>query len=144
MPDGSNYPQTGKIIFVDSSEDNLTSSVSIKAEIPNEQDQMLLLPGQFVRVRLIGVVYKDVLVIPASALISTSTGSTVYVVGNDKMVEVRPVDAELIGDKVIVNFGLKEGEVVIAEGIIKARPGQTVNAVLKSEDSKDSKLQRKE
>jgi membrane fusion protein (multidrug efflux system) len=137
MPDGSVYPKIGKMIFVDSSEDNLTSSVSVKAEIPNDKDQMLLLPGQFVRVKLVGVEYKDALVIPPSALISTPTGSIVYVVRDDKVVEVRPIVAELVSDKVIVNFGLKEGEIVVSEGIIKARPGQPVNTILKSENSKE-------
>jgi membrane fusion protein (multidrug efflux system) len=136
MPDGSVYPQVGRIIFVDSGEDSQTSSVSIKAEIPNNRNQKLLLPGQFVRVKLIGAEYKDALVIPQSALISTNIGEIVYVVKDDKVVEVRPVKAELVGDKVVVNSGLKEGEVVVSEGIIKARPGQPVNAVLKSGDSK--------
>ncbi|MDR0632457.1 MAG: efflux RND transporter periplasmic adaptor subunit [Holosporaceae bacterium] len=136
MPDGSVYPQAGRIIFVDSGEDSQTSSVSIKAEIPNDKNQKLLLPGQFVRVKLIGAEYKDAIVIPQSALISTSTGEIVYVVRDDKVVEVRPVKAELVGDKVVVSSGLKEGEIVVSEGIIKTRPGQPVNAVLKSGDSK--------
>jgi len=132
LPDGSLYPHKGRIIFVDSSEDNLTSSVSIKAEIPNEQNMNILLPGQFVRIKLVGAEYKDVVVIPQSALISTQAGAIVYVVNEKKIVEVRPVKTELVGDKVIVNAGLQEGEVVVSEGIIKARPGQPVNAVLKS------------
>ncbi|MDR2724195.1 MAG: efflux RND transporter periplasmic adaptor subunit [Holosporaceae bacterium] len=136
MTDGSIYPHRGKIIFVDSSEDNLTSSVSIKAEIFNDNEQRLLLPGQFVRVKLTGVEYKDALVIPLSALISTGDGYIAYVVKEDKTVEMRPIIAELVGNHVIVNSGLKEGEMVISEGIIKARPGQPVNAVLKSGESK--------
>ncbi|MDR3187026.1 MAG: efflux RND transporter periplasmic adaptor subunit [Holosporaceae bacterium] len=131
MSDGSVYPQTGKIIFVDSSEDDLTSGVSIKAEIPNDENQKFLLPGQFVRVKLIGAEYKDVVVIPQSALISTKMGSVVYVVKEDKIVEARPVKAELAENQAIVHDGLKEGEVVISEGIVKARPGQLVNAQVK-------------
>jgi membrane fusion protein (multidrug efflux system) len=133
MPDGSIYPEIGRIIFVDSSEDSRTSSVSIKAEIPNNENQKLLLPGQFVRVKLIGVEYKNVIVIPQSALITTQAGSVVYVVGKDSKVEVRPIKSELVGEKVIVNSGLNEGEIVISEGIIKARPGQPVNVELKSQ-----------
>ncbi|MDR0753296.1 MAG: efflux RND transporter periplasmic adaptor subunit [Holosporaceae bacterium] len=135
LPDGIVYPQIGKIIFVDSSEDNLTSSISIKAEIPNDKNQMLLLPGQFVRVRLIGAAYKDVIVIPLSALLSAQAGSFVYIVGADKLVEVRPVIAESVGEKAVIISGLKEGDVVVTEGVIKARPGQPVNIVLKPEDS---------
>jgi membrane fusion protein (multidrug efflux system) len=138
MSDGSIYPQMGKIIFVDSSEDSQTSSVSIKAEIPNDQNQKLLLPGQFVRVRLLCAEYHNAVVIPPSALISSPAGFVVYVIGENKTVEVRPVNAELTENRVIVHSGLKEGEIVIAEGIIKARPGQPVNTVLKSGEQKQN------
>jgi membrane fusion protein (multidrug efflux system) len=134
MSDGSVYPKNGKIIFVDSSEDSQTSSVSVKAEIPNDENQKLLLPGQFVRVKLLGAEYNDIITIPPSALISTPAGSIVYIISDNKTVEVRPVNAELLEDKVIVYSGLKEGETVISEGIIKARPGQPVNTVLRSGD----------
>jgi membrane fusion protein (multidrug efflux system) len=91
-----------------------------------------------VRVKLIGAEYHDVLVIPQSALISAKAGSAVYVVNPDNVVEVRPVNAETVGSEVIVNSGLKEGELVIYEGIIKARPGQKVNPVQKSADGESS------
>jgi membrane fusion protein (multidrug efflux system) len=75
-------------------------------------------------------------VIPPPALISTPAGFVVYIINENKTVEVRPVNAELSEGKVIVHSGLKEGEIVIAEGIIKARPGQPVNTVLKSGEQK--------
>ncbi len=131
MSDGSVYPEQGKIIFVDSSEDALTSSVSVKAEIPCDENQKILLPGQFVRVKVIGAEYANALVIPSASLLTTPSGSVVYVVKKDKTVEVRPVKVELVGDEVIVHSGLKEGEIVISEGIVKARPGVPVNVVLK-------------
>jgi membrane fusion protein (multidrug efflux system) len=136
MSDGTVYPYYGRVIFIDSSEDNFTSSVSIKAEIPSDGYQRLLLPGQFVRVRLIGAEYKDALVIPTSAIIQTDTGRVVYVVDKDKIAQPRPIKAEFIGDKAIVDSGLQEGEMVISEGIMKARPGQPINAVLKVQASK--------
>ena len=40
--------------------------------------------------------------------------------------------AEFVGDDVIVDSGLKEGDVVVSEGIVKVRPGVSVNAVLKT------------
>lgn len=138
MADGTVYPQEGKIIFIDSSEDNQTSSISAKAEIPSTAAQKMLLPGQFVRVRIIGHEYKDALIIPSTALISTQAGFMVYVVKEDKTVEVRPVQAEVIGNKAVINGGLKEHEAVICEGIIKARPGQPVTPMF-NESNTDSK-----
>lgn len=139
MSDGTKYPRDGKIIFIDSTEDNLTSSVSVKAEIPSDEKQRILLPGQFVRVKIVGAEYNDAIVVPASALISTSLGHVVYVVRDDKSVEVRPVKAELVGNNGIINEGLNEGESVIFEGISKVRPGEKVNAVTKAAASEQSK-----
>ncbi|MDR2794747.1 MAG: efflux RND transporter periplasmic adaptor subunit [Holosporaceae bacterium] len=136
MSDGTKYPQDGKIIFVDSTEDNLTSSVSIKAEIPNDNHQNLLMPGQFVRVKVIGAEYKNVLVVPSSVLISTQMGYMAYVVKSDKTVEVRPVKAEIIGNQAIVDTGLEENEIVVSEGIVKVRPGNQVNVVMKETAAK--------
>lgn len=131
MSDGAKYPADGKIIFVDSSEDNLTSSVSIKAEIPNDENQKVLLPGQFVRVKLIGAEYKNAIVIPSSSLVATKLGYVVYVVKKDNVVEVRPVKAEIIDNEAVVDDGLQEGETVVSEGIVKVRPGQKVNVIMK-------------
>ncbi len=131
MADGTVYPEKGKVIFVDSSEDSMTSSVSIKAEIATTESQKILMPGQFVRVRIIGAEYKDALVIPATALISTQSGFSVYLVKEDKTVEVRPVVAEIIDNKAVVREGIKAGDVVVSEGIVKVRPGQPVSPLFK-------------
>ncbi|MDR2267944.1 MAG: efflux RND transporter periplasmic adaptor subunit [Holosporaceae bacterium] len=134
-PDGVKYPHTGKIIFVDSNEDQLTSSVSLKAEIPNNDNQRILMPGQFVRVKIIGAEYKGVNVIPSSALISTQMGYVVYLVGKDNVIESRSIKAEIVGNLAIVEDGLAEGDIVVSEGIIKARPGTLVNPVIKETES---------
>lgn len=133
LSDNSTYPEVGKIIFVDSNEDNFTSSVSLKAEIPNKVNQRILIPGQFVRVKLSGAVYKDALVIPSSAVLSSAKGNIVFVLKEDNTVEARPVDAELIGNEAIISKGLSEGERVISEGIIKARSGSKVTPVEKTQ-----------
>ena len=135
MSDGTIYPQEGKIIFIDSSEDNQTSSISAKAEIPSTAAQKMLMPGQFVRVRIVGHEYKDALVVPTTALIPTQAGFMVYVVRDDKTVEVRPVKAEVIDNKAVISDGLKENESVICEGIGKARPGQPVTPVIDESNS---------
>lgn len=129
MADGTKYPRTGRIVFVDSTEDNLTSSVSVKAEIPSDEKQRILLPGQFVRVKLLGAEYDDALVIPAAALVTTAQGHVVYVVKQGNSVEARPVKADLVENNAIINEGLLEGEMVICEGLLKARPGAKITPV---------------
>lgn len=138
LADGSEYPHDGKIIFVDSSEDNQTSSVSVKAEIPSDESQKVLLPGQFVRVRVIGAEYTDALVVPSSSLVPTQAGFMVYVVKQDKMVEVRPVKAEIFENKAVISDGLKEDEMVVSGGVVKVRPGLPVTPVYDEENSQRS------
>lgn len=124
--DGRVYPEKGTIIFFDSTEDAKTSSLAIKAEFPNPKNQRMLMPGQFVRVRLVGATYKDAVLIPSSAVLSTPTGNLVYIVAEDGTTQAQPIEAQLQDDMYIVSSGLKGGETVISAGLIKIRPGMKV------------------
>lgn len=124
--DGRVYPEKGSIIFFDSSEDAKTSSLAMRAEFPNPSNRRMLMPGQFVRVRLIGAVYKDAVLVPSSAVLSTPTGDLVYVVKEDGAIAAQPVTVQLQDNMYIVSEGLKGGETIISEGLIKIRPGMRV------------------
>lgn len=129
--DGRVYPEKGSIIFFDSTEDAKTSSLAMRAEFPNPTNKRMLMPGQFVRVRLIGAVYKDAVLIPSSAVLSTPTGNLVYIVKEDNTLVSQPITAQLQDNLYIVTEGLKGGETVVSEGLIKIRPGMKVAAQLK-------------
>ncbi|MBQ7908335.1 MAG: efflux RND transporter periplasmic adaptor subunit [Elusimicrobiaceae bacterium] len=124
--DGRIYPEKGKIIFFDSTENVKTASLAIKAEFPNPKNQRMLMPGQFVRVRLIGATYKDAVLIPSSAVLSTPTGNLVYVVEENNTLKAQPITAQMQDDLFIVTEGLKGGETVVSAGLIKMRPGLEV------------------
>ena len=130
MPNGEIYPQRGKIIFFDSSENAQTSSIAMKAEFANPQNSRLLMPGQFVRVHLVGAMFKNAILIPSSAVLHTTKDLMVYVVDANNAVEARPIEADLQDDMYVVTKGLKEGDVVISEGLSRVRPGQTVKVQL--------------
>ncbi len=130
LPNGEIYPQRGKIIFFDSSENALTSSIAMKAEFANPTNSRLLMPGQFVRVHLIGATYKNAILIPSSAVLHTAKELLVYVVDANNAVEARPITGELLEDVYVVSSGLKNGETVISEGLTRVRPGQKVVASL--------------
>jgi len=129
--DGRVYPQRGTIIFFDSSEDVKTSSLAMRAEFPNPGSQRMLMPGQFVRVRLIGATYKDAVLIPSSAVLSTSTGDIVYVVQADGTAKAQPVKVQLQDNMYIVSEGLQGGETIISEGLIKIKPNMKVAPQMK-------------
>ena len=130
LNNGKIYPQKGKIIFFDSTEDTQTSSLAMKAEFANPTNSRALMPGQFVRVRLVGAIYKNAILIPSSALLNTSQGLVAYVIDQNDTVSARPVQAQLQDDMYIVTDGLKAGDRIMREGLIKVRPGQQVQVAM--------------
>lgn len=130
LPNGELYPQRGKIIFFDSSENTQTSSIAMKAEFANPNNSSLLMPGQFVRVHLVGATFKNAILIPSSAVLHTAKELLVYVVDANNMVEARPIEADLQNGMYIVTKGLQAGDVVISEGLSRIRPGQPVQVQL--------------
>lgn len=129
LNDGSIYPDEGRIFFVDSSEDTKTSSVAIKAQIPNPERSPVLMPGKFVKVKLTNISYKNAILVPVAALVQGDNGYSAYVVRNG-VVEAVPVKASLSGSRAFINEGLKPGEVVVTEGLVKIKPGQKVRVNL--------------
>ena len=127
LAEGKVYPQRGKLIFFDSSENTQTSSIAIKAQLPNPARSRELIPGQFVRVRLVGAEFKDAVLVPSSAVLASAGGLTAYVIGPDNTVEARPIHASLQNDLYIVSSGLKKGERVVDGGLAKIRPGEKVS-----------------
>jgi membrane fusion protein (multidrug efflux system) len=128
LADGSTFPERGRIIIADRAVDLKTGTLSLVAEFPNPK--ALLRPGQFGRVRLAATVAENALLVPQKAVTQMQSANVVYVVGDAKKVALRTVIlGERVGSDYIVTEGLKAGERVIIEGIQKARPGSTVNAV---------------
>lgn len=130
LGNGKIYPQRGKLVFFDSSENTQTSSIAIKAEIPNPARSRELIPGQFVRVRLVGAVFKEAVLVPSSAVLASSSGLMTYVLAQDDTVQARPVQAHLQNNVYIVSSGLKAGERIVDGGLTKIRPGEKVSPSL--------------
>lgn len=130
LSNGKIYPRRGKLIFFDSSENTQTSSIAIKAEIANPARTRELIPGQFVRVRLVGATFRDAVLVPSSAILSSPNGLVAYVIDAENKVQPRPVTAQLQNNMYIVSSGLKEGERIINGGLAKIRPGMLVEPTL--------------
>ncbi|MBR3628652.1 MAG: efflux RND transporter periplasmic adaptor subunit [Elusimicrobia bacterium] len=131
------YPYSGKIIFFDSAEDLQTSAYSVKVEVENPEDRRGdLNPGQFVKVRIKGIIFKNAVLIPQNALIESPNGPIVYVINtsSNNVVDAVPVSAELKGSIAVVYDGLKGDETVISGGSLKVMPGIPVKFELKNID----------
>lgn len=128
LENGQEYPHPGKLLFNDLAVDPATGSVGLRAEFPNRD--RLLLPGQFVTVRLPVAQAENAIVVPQRAVQVSPQGMAVLLVGDDGKVEARPVKTGgLSGGGWIISEGLKGGEKIIVNGVQKARPGSQVNAV---------------
>jgi membrane fusion protein, multidrug efflux system len=127
LPDGSIYQHAGITNFLDVQVETNTDTVQVRAQVPNPEG--LLIPGGIVGVVVETAAPKSLLVVPQSAVQFDQAGHYVLVVDDAKKVELRRVTtgAEHARD-VVVTQGLKQGELVIVEGIQKVRPGQIVSA----------------
>lgn len=128
LENGREYPHPGKLLFNDLAVDPATGTVGLRGEFPNPA--RLLLPGQFVSVRLPVAAVDNAIVVPQRALQVSPQGQVVLLVGDDGKVAAQPVKtAGLSGNGWIISEGLKGGEKVIVSGVQKARPGMAVKAV---------------
>ena len=126
--DGSLYAQKGKVDFTDSLIDKGTGTVSARAIVPNTEQT--LLPGQFVRIRISGMVRPNSITVPEKALAQSPAGNFVYVVDDQGLAQPRLVDTDMINKgRWVIRSGLKEGERVIVDGLIRVRPKQPVQVV---------------
>ncbi|MFN3401998.1 MAG: efflux RND transporter periplasmic adaptor subunit [Ferrovibrio sp.] len=128
LDDGSLYPEKGKLQFADLAVDPASGAVVLRAEFPNPRRE--LLPGAFVRVRFPQARIEGALTVPARAVQATPAGQAVMTVDGEGKVVPRPIEtAGMVGGEFIVSKGLNEGDVVIVNGLQKARPGSVVKPV---------------
>jgi membrane fusion protein (multidrug efflux system) len=129
LPNGSEYPHPGLTNFFDVQVDSTTDTVTVRAQVPNPDG--VLIPGGVVGVILERGAPKAALVVPQSAVQLDQAGRYVLVVDEAKKVEQRRVTTGVEqGRDIVVTDGLKEGELVVVEGIQKVRPGQVVTATV--------------
>jgi membrane fusion protein (multidrug efflux system) len=129
LEDGSELPKPGKLLFTDLTVDATSGQITLRAEVPNADG--MLLPGQFVRVRLSQAELPSGMLLPQQAVTRTNQGDTVLVVGADGKPmprQVRVGNAQ--GNQWVVLDGLKPGEQVIVDGFQKMMvPGAPVKVV---------------
>ena len=125
LADGSEYVRAGKVDFTDVRVNPETGTIEARAVIANPQG--LLRPGQFARVTLSGAVRPGAIAIPQRAVLE-GPGTKIVLTVNDKgIVEPRPVQVgDWTGQDWIITGGLKAGDQVIVDGMVKAAPGKPV------------------
>ena len=128
LDDGSELPQTGKLLFSDLTVDQTSGQVNVRAKVPNPDGA--LMPGMYVRGRIAQQQVDSAVLLPQQAVQRTTQNDTVLVVGADGKPSVRVVRlGGNEGGNWIVLDGLKPGEQVIVDGFQKIRPGGSVKPV---------------
>ena len=125
MPDGGIYPTSGIINFMDSKVNYELNTIQMRAEFKNPDGAIR--PGQFVRVKLDAGNYENAFLVPQSAVMQSENGRFVYTI-NDNRVTVTPVKTgPWSGDDWVITDGLKDGDNVIVDNLIKVSPGSEVS-----------------
>jgi RND family efflux transporter MFP subunit len=121
------FPHEGKLDFVDNRLDAGAGTIRVRALVPNPQQ--LFAPGLFARVRLVGTEQRAVTLIQDQAVGTDQDRKFVLVLKPDSSVEYRPVTTGRLVDGLrVVNSGLKPGEDVVINGLLRVRPGMKVLA----------------
>lgn len=125
---GQEYAQPGKLLFSDLTVDASSGAITLRAEFPNPDRQ--LLPGMYVRARVEQAINENAITVPQQAISRTPDGAAVMVVSAENTVVSRPVTTGAAsGDSWVISDGLKDGDQVIVEGLQKIKPGATVKPV---------------
>lgn len=116
LEDGTIYPIIGRLALSDASVDEATGSVRLRALFPNPDG--VLIPGMYVKANLVQSMMHDAVLLPQTAIKRTPKGEIqVYVVNQDKKIEVRQVEtAGTLNGQWVINGGLKNGDQVVVLG----------------------------
>jgi membrane fusion protein, multidrug efflux system len=125
LPDGSLLPRTGHLDYVAPVLDAATGTREFRAIFQNAD--RLLMPGQFVRARLVGFARDSAFVVPRRAVLTSLGRQFVYVVAAGDTVVARDVQpGPWSGDGWIIDKGLAPGDRVIVDAVQKVAPGRPV------------------
>src|SRR5437870_281378 len=128
LADGTTYPHTGKFLFADRQIDQSTGAILLTGQFPNPGN--ILRPGQYAKVRAVVGVQQNALLVPQRAVTELQGNYQVAVVNDDDKVAIENVK---VGDRVgplwMINEGLRPGQRVIVDGVMKVRAGVQVNPI---------------
>jgi membrane fusion protein (multidrug efflux system) len=126
LPDDSVYPLKGRLNFAATQIDSRVATQELRAEFDNPK--VRLLPGQFVRVRITAGEYKDAFLVPQAAVFQNEKGHFLFVLDGENKAAIRQVQTgEWNGQNWLVLSGIKAGERIVVDNLLKLRPGVLVS-----------------
>ena len=111
--------------FVDNTLDPNSGTIRGRAVVPNPN--LVLTPGMFGHLRLLGSGTYQGLLIPDESITPQQSDQVVYVVGQGEKVEQRKVQlGPLVNGLRVVRSGLKPDDLVVIDGVQRAKTGAKV------------------
>jgi membrane fusion protein (multidrug efflux system) len=129
LADGSEYDHEGRYDMVDRAVDPGTGTLGIRVTFPNPEH--ILRPGQYAKIRVLLEMIKDAVVIPARGVIDTQGMKSLFVVDDTGEVRSQPVTLGFeVKGVVVITKGLKAGDMVIIDGIRRAKAGMKIKPIV--------------
>jgi membrane fusion protein (multidrug efflux system) len=127
LVDGSIFPYTGKLTFIDPSYNSSTGTFLLRATVDNPLG--VLRPNQYVRTHLVGAIRPDAIVVPQRAVQQGAKGHFVWVINKQNQAEQRPVTVgDWYGDAWFISDGLDTGDQIVVDGGVRLAQGVPVKA----------------
>lgn len=125
LPGDPSHPAKGRLTFIDNGVNTDNGTIEVAASFANPNEHFW--PGRYVLVHLVFTVQHGATVAPVRAIQTGSTGKYVFVVKDDRTVEMRPVKvARIQGDNSVIEAGLRPGEHVVTDGQMQLEDGTKV------------------
>lgn len=126
LQDEIEFSHEGKMDFVDNEIDDSSGSIQGRAILANENG--VLLPGLFGRLRLAGSGEYEAMLVPDEAIGSNQSQKIVFIVNKENMVEPKPVQLGPLhnGKWRIIRDGLSWDDRIVWAGVARVRPGMKV------------------
>lgn len=126
LPDGTKYPYEGIQDFFDNKVDKSTGSIMLRATFDNPESK--LIHGEFVKVKIYSNNTVTVPIVPIIAVNSSQEGKYVYKLDKDNLPQITyvEVDEPYNSDFWILKSGLKKGDRIITDGVMKVVPNKPV------------------
>lgn len=126
LSNGETYAEVGTVNYVNTSVNAATSRVEMRAQFPNENQE--LRSGQFVRIRITLQEFSSVALVDPSVVSQGPEGAQVFVVNGSESAEAKPVElGPLVDGKQVILSGLNDGDMLVVNGHVALADGAPVD-----------------
>jgi RND family efflux transporter MFP subunit len=134
LTDEEGYPHEGRLDFASLSVAPTTGTLQLRGIFSNPGS--LIVPGLFVRVRVVSPEKHPTLLVPATAVSFDQQGEYVLIVDNRNIVRRRSIKiGTQLGQQFIIEDGLGPGDRIVTEGLLQAIPGREVKPELQTQST---------